>query len=506
MATRRRATTTAVRRKAAPASTRVRAAMHESAAVTRRTVGWRAPTASPNAAILSSLATLRDRSRAATRNNGYAKGAIDKLVSNIVGTGVAPLIKADDPAFRRQLGALWLRWTDESDADGLLDFYGQQAQAVRGWLEGGEAFVRIRSRLTSDGLPVPLQIQIVEPELCPYTYDATLPNGNMVRAGIEFNAIGKRVAYHFYQSRPGDVDEIDTFQLRRVPAESVVHLYDPLRPGQLRGVPQLTQALVKLYELDKFDDATLLRQQLQNMFVGFLTHDAGSESDPVNLVTGEVPATSPDDKPMIQLEPGMFHELEAGDDVRFSDPPDASPTYPAFVKQQLFSIASATGVPYEVLTGDMSAVNDRTVRVILSEFRRRVQTWQHQILAFQFCRRVWTAWVDRIFVSGVLPIPAAYVENPEPWNRVKWMAQGWPYLHPVQDVEATKAAIRTGLTSRAAAVAEQGDDAEVIDAEQQADNVRADALGLRYDSDARDDAGPAAAGEPPAVPAPSATQ
>jgi len=65
------------------------------------------------------------------------------------------------------------------------------------------------------------------------------------------------------------------------------------------------------------------------------------------------------------------------------------------------------------------------------------------------------------------------------------MPQGWPYIHPVQDVQAAREAIRSGFTSRSAVVAEQGEDAEVVDAQQAADNERADELGLEYDSDGR---------------------
>ena len=48
------------------------------------------------------------------------------------------------------------------------------------WLEAGEVFLRLRRRLPSDGLRVPLQIQVIEAELCPHTYDRQLPNGNKV--------------------------------------------------------------------------------------------------------------------------------------------------------------------------------------------------------------------------------------------------------------------------------------------------------------------------------------
>lgn len=447
---------------------------------TRRTIGWRAPTSSANQAILGTLTTLRDRSRAATRNDGFAKSAIDKLVSNIIGTGIKPMSTVADPELRNAIHALWLHWGDHADADGLVDVYGQQTQAVRTWLEGGEAFGRFRDRLPSDGLPVPLQVQLLEPELCPHTH--TLPS-QRVRAGFQFDALGRRVGYYFHPSRPEE-DDFDASQLRLIAASRVLHMYDPLRPGQLRGYPLLTQALIALYELGKFTDAVLVRQSLANMFLGFIKRQPStSDTAAIHPLTGQ-PVSTVDGESVLQFEPGLLQELADGEDITFSDPPKAD-GYDLFMRHVLFEVAAATGVPYEVLTGDMRGVNDRTVRVILNEFRRKLQTWQHQIVVHQWCRPIWNAWMDRAFLSGALPLPSSYASDPAPFRACKWVPQGWPYIHPVQDVQAAKDKIRAGLGSRAAAVSELGEDVEVIDAEQAADNQRADDLGLQHDSDGR---------------------
>lgn len=469
---------------------------------TRRTATWRAPTSSPNSGVLGNLATLRDRSRSATRNDGYAKGIIDSLVSEVVGTGIQPEpmgpvdllvphpVTKEPVPWRAAVKALFLIWTDESDADGMLDFYGQQSQAVRCWYEGGEAFVRFRPRLESDGLSVPLQLQVLEPELCPYAHTMQRPNGN-IRAGIEFNRLGKRTAYWFHPSRP-DVDDFDASQLRRLPADSVVHLYDPLRAGQIRGVPLLTQILILLYELDKYGDATLLRQQLSNMYLLFIKRATGvGSTETVNPLTGETTETV-NDRPVMAMEPGLSQMLDPDEDVVFSDPP-APNGFGEFMRENLYAAAAGSGVPYEVFTGDMRGVNDRTVRLILLKFRRRVQAWQHQIVVFQLCRRTWRAWMDRVFLSGALPIPFDYLEHPERWLAVDWKPQGHPYMNPVQDVQANTDAVRAGFKSRSEVVSEQGGSVELVDVEQAEDNKRADGLELKYDSDGRN----AANGTPP---------
>src|SRR3990172_7083917 len=335
---------------------------YDAAAQTRRTLNWFAPGTTANSSLLANLTTLRDRSRAAVRNDGVAASIIYKLVRNIVGTGVKPLSQAVDPEFRKQLHALWARWTDESDADGLLDFYGQQSQAVRSWLEGGDCYARIRLREPKDGLSVPIQIQILESEMCPHTYNAVLANGNRVKAGIEFSAIGKRVAYYFHPVRPGDWQDFDRAVLRRVPADAIAPLYDPLRPGQLRGLPRLTQALIKLYELDKYDDATLLRQQLANMIVAYITRpQATGDEAALHPMTGEpIVGAEP---PTISMEPGTTQELAPGESMEFSEPPEAGNGYADFMRVQLSAACISAGVPYEVVTGDMRGLNDRTMRV-----------------------------------------------------------------------------------------------------------------------------------------------
>lgn len=457
---------------------------YEAGSQTRRTRSWFAPQVSPNDAILPVLTTVRNRSREATRNDGYAKEAVETWVSELIGTGLKPLPQVKDKAFVQTLLSLWLRFVDECDADGLLDFFGQQTQAARGWKTGGEMFVRLRPRLLSDGLAVPLQLQIIEPELCPHNYNIERPNGNRIRAGIEFNGIGKRVAYWFYASRPGELLDYDQSQMRRVEAQNVLHIFDPLRAGQLRGVPDIAQSLLWLLNVKKLTDATLMRQVVANLFAAFITPSAAAAEAGVDPLTGEVIDAS-HARPSVAMEPATVQELDPGESITFSEPPSVQQNYNEFVRSALRGAMTAAGVPYELATGDMTGLNDRVMRVLLNKFRRRLRAQQHQIIAYQFCRGVWKAFMDAAFVSGALPLPADYATNPHPWLAVKWIPEGWAYIHPLQDVQAAKERVQGGFTSRAQEVSELGEDAEIIDAEQAADNARADGLGLRYTSDGR---------------------
>jgi len=124
---------------------RIRAS-YEGAATGRRAAGWDAPDGAINAIAIPALPALRKRSRAAVRNDPYAYSAIDKRVSSIIGTGITPRASIEDAELRRTLRLLWEDWVDESDADGITDFYGQQALIARMVEESGECFVRLRKR------------------------------------------------------------------------------------------------------------------------------------------------------------------------------------------------------------------------------------------------------------------------------------------------------------------------------------------------------------------------
>ncbi|MGI9279103.1 MAG: phage portal protein [Endozoicomonas sp.] len=456
---------------------------YTSAGQGRRSQSWLAPSSGPNHALNGNLGTLINRSRAAIRNDPWAASGLEKLVANIVGTGIKPKSEAKDDEFRKQLQTLFLTWTDESDADGQLDFYGQQSLAARSMLEAGECFVRFRPRKLGDGLNVPLQLQLLEAEFVPSDYNDDLKKGRKIRAGIEFNAIGQRVAYWMHKQHPSDYTTLDTAGLRRVPAKQVMHLYEPLRPGQLRGQPLLSQVLLRMFHLDKFDDATLLRQEIANLFTGFITKPS-PEQEKVDPLTGRPIVYDLQGVPMVAMEPGTMQELSPGEEITFNTPPGAASNYPDFIRQQLMAVAAGMGLPYDVLSGDMKGVSDRALRVVLNEFRRRIQQIQHNQMVFQLCRPVWKRWLEMAVLSGAVSAPELH-RNPSQYNRVKWIPHGWAYIHPVQDVQSQNLAVRSGFKSRSEVVSEQGYDSEQIDDEIAADNRRADELELQYDSDAR---------------------
>lgn len=447
---------------------------YDAAGSGRRMSGWNTPSSGPNTAI-AGLQKIRDRARDAVRNDWAGASNVRVWTTNLVGTGITPRPRTKNAALKAKLNDLWNAWVPFADADGVLDFYGLQLLAARSWFASGEVFVRGRPRRAADGLPVPYQVQLLEADMVPLLDASVWPGmqpGNMIYQGIEVNPIGQRVAYWIYKKHPGDnPPAVSSQDLTRVPAEFVQHVFDPQRPGQMRGVSDMASVIAKLRNVMDFDDAVLERQKLSNLFTLFITKALPTGAE--DAMTG-LPFSGDPNEPIAGLEPGISQELLPGEDVKFSSPPDSGANYTDFMRMQNLGVAAGAGTPYELMSGDVKDVSDRTLRVIINEFRRLCEQRQWLLFIPKVCKPIRAAWADYAELAGTLtPDEAAEA------RKVDWAPQGWAYIHPVQDVQSKQLEVDAGFRSRSSVIAERGDDPDAVDQERADDNKREDSLGLK---------------------------
>ena len=438
----------------------------------RRLRGFQATRAHVNALIAASGPDITARARWLVRNNGYAVNAVESWAANTVGDGIKPISKIGDAVRKEELQRLWLAWTDEADAEGLTDFYGLQRRAAREVFLAGEVFFRIRMRRPGDGLSVPLQLQMLPAEMLPLEQTGIAANGNAIRQGIEFDRIGRRVAYHFFRRHPNDsTDPGLAGEIVRVPASEVIHVIDPVEGGQLRGVSKLAPAIVKLFLLDQYDDAELDRKKVAAMYAMFVTSPA-----PENPLA---PAEDDETPAGVEISPGQIVRLDPGEDVTVGQPADSGGTYEPFQYRTLLQISAALGIPYPYIANDMVKGNFSNSRLALIEFRRRVSAWQHSVMVYQLCRPVYARWMDAAVLSGALALPG-YEANRVQLLTADWLPTKWDWVDPLKDANAEIASIEAGLKSRTQAIAERGYDAEQVDREIAAERARERTLGLDF--------------------------
>lgn len=463
---------------------------------------WSPPASGPQKA-LQGFERMRSRVHDAVRNDWAARSSVQKWVTNLIGTGIQPRFKL------KTHRAIWDKFAKRADADGVLDVYGLQVLMGRAVFDGGEVFLRRRPRILGGVLEIPVQIQVIEGEFCPM-FDADvwpgMPEGNKISQGIERTRYGDRVAYWFYREHPGDgAMAPGKDQLIRVAASQVAHVYEVDRPGQLRGVSSLSAILLRLREAADLEGVVLDRQKIANLFAMFITRPMPDADDvEIDPLTGLPKFYATDGITQIAgLESGISQELRPGEDVKFANPPGAGVGYAEYMRANHVGNAAGQGLPYELMSGDIKDVSDRTLRVVIQEFRRYCQQRQWITLIPMGCQRMLDWCMDAAAMARLLPLAQL-----DAAKAATWTPQGWDYIHPVQDAQGKKILLDMGATSKTAIITERGDEPEKVydERERDADEEEKRGIKLAADgtllSDAPEPVAPMPAGPP--APAPKA--
>jgi len=431
---------------------------YEGASLGRRTKGWITGGGDANDQINGDLPWLRERSRYLRRNNPYAHKGIELITNNVVGKGIMTQINSD-PAQE-----LWKEWAETTacDWDGRHNLAGLQRIIMDAVVESGECLVR--KRFTNNPR-LPIQYQILESDfLNTNLIDGKRPGAdNYIVQGVEFDPNGKRVGYHLYESHPGSIStSFNSLRSNLIPASEVYHLYRLERPGQVRGVPWLSNCMIRLKDLDAFEDAQLHRAKIASLFVAFVSDisdnvDCDDESD-----LGE------------RMVPGLIEHLPPGKSIDFANPPSFD-LYKDYVNSNLRAIAAGLGITFEGLTGDLSQVNFSSARMGWIEMGRNIDSWRKHIMMGQFLHGVESDFQLIMRLNG-LPINGLVFDHIPPRREL---------IDPEKEIKAMKAAVRSGFESRKSVVQSLGRDPDLVLDQIAEDNNKIDELGLVLDSDPR---------------------
>ncbi len=229
---------------------------------------WLTTNNSANADIWTSITTLRSRSRDVIRNNDYARGAIGKLVDNVVYLGISfqSQVKQlkdkskNDDRVNNLLETTFKEWAEEKlwcHTAGKLNFNEIQQLVMKSCLESGEVFIR-KVKQSFSGSPVLFALEVIEADQLAEDHNQFW-HGNQIIMGVEVNQWQRPVAYWFYKSHPGDLWQgragIASRELQRIPANEIIHLHITDRPNQARGLPLLFSTLLRLKNVGDYEEA-----------------------------------------------------------------------------------------------------------------------------------------------------------------------------------------------------------------------------------------------------------
>lgn len=430
---------------------------------TRSTGGWSPADPSINNLLSTYGPSVRARVRQLVRDFPYFARAANIIVDYTVGSGIKFQSR---PTFRN--GRLNLKaaakiedafkfWMDEADISGRLHYYEMMRLAKRQDVECGE-FILVKRQVRDSRRCLPYCLQMYEADWLTSSGVRLSSKKNKLDQGVEYNSeTGAVVAYHF-----ADPDSYGGAV--RVDAADVIHGFDVLRPGQLRGISPFTPGVIVTRDLQDIMDAEIDGNKMASKWLAFV-----KVGDPALYQQQIQAAQQPDaygqsladeGKRIEDLENGIIDYLRPGEDIELASNPRPSDNFPPFVRLILGMLSVSTGVPYELLSGDYNGLNYSVSRASRNDFAYNLRPIATRHIR-HFCNPTFRAFLDTAVLAGKLDLKG-YATAPHLYTRADWQPPGMEPVDPLKEIKANVDELKSNLRSPQEIVARRGADLEEV--------------------------------------------
>lgn len=383
---------------------------------------------------------LRERSRYEVANNSYAKGIVLTLANDCIGTGPRLQLLSDDGETNNVVEAAFAQW---SRAINLAE----KLRAMRmAKTADGEAIAVLTANPLVDS-PVMLDVQLVEADRVASPITSFLPTVNEVD-GIALDPFGNPQTYTILRQHPGDLSAWRN-QFDLVPADSVIHWFRSDRPGQHRGVPEITPALPLFAQLRRYTLAVIAAAETAADFAAVLFTDA-----PAN---GEAQALEPMD--VVELEKRMATVLPDGWRLGQVEAQQPTTSYAEFKREILNEIARCLNLPFNVAAGNSAGYNYASGRLDHQTYFKSIRVEQAH-LAEAVLDRIFAAWLSEAQLLDEFRGLASIRDNGAIIAH-QWFFDGTEHVDPAKEANAQSTRLSSNTTTLAAEYARQGKDWEV---------------------------------------------
>ncbi|MBO2834603.1 phage portal protein [Pseudomonas aeruginosa] len=427
--------------------------------------GWgqRTSGTDANQEIYADHETLRQRAREQSINSPYLKRFYRLLRQNVIGPyGINLQSKAvmpdgtPDRVARRLIEKEFRRFCKR----GKFDVTGQYSFVSFLWLwietlaRDGEVLVRLVRNWKRNRWG--FAVQILEADRLDINLNTLLDNGNRVRMGVELDEWEAPVAYWMLNDHPGDVHRSAADRYTRIPADELIHTFDPWRPHQARGFTWTHAAALDIHHLGEFRTSALIKAELGAKITGFYEQDAEFLDPP----------DEGDDAPVHEeVEAGTAKVLPYG--LKWKDRQNASPgsDYAPFVKDSLRGSAAGLGPSYNRISHDLEGVSFSSLRDGTLDERDFYKCCQELVIS-SLLERLGEEWFDSAVLHGAIKIPARDLER---CSEQVWQPRGWDWVDPLKDSKAATESIGNRTKTRSQLIRQNGDDPDEIFAELEAE-------------------------------------
>ena len=363
---------------------------------------------------------IRSRVRYEVGNNSYAAGMASTWAHDLIGTG--PRLQLDlgpdvDADLCRKVELAVYDWSVEVDLAKKLRI----AKIAK--ISDGEVFGIKTNNTRLDG--VQLDVRLVEADQC--ASPDGFPNEQDVD-GVVYDENGVSSRYWILKRHPGSSYAGWNQEGRWVDAKDVYHWFHATRPGQHRGVPELTPAIELFALMRRFTLATVTAAEVAADFAAILKSTMSPDQ------AGAAHIADWETMPVVR---GMMTAIPDGYDITQMRSEHPVSTHDQFVRRLLNECARAVDMPYIVAAMDSSMANYSSMRGDYLVYRKRISVERNDVERV-FLDPLLKAWLDEAaLVPGLIPDGLPPVAE---WNW-SWSWDGFDHVDPLKEAEAEAAQI-----------------------------------------------------------------
>lgn len=429
---------------------------------------------SGDADVKRAMRLVAARCRDQAQNNPLIAGGIRRICDNVVRSGIMPKFKfrKSDGSLDREANLAWrklfLRWARYCDITGHDTYGGLQRLGLRHMWTDGQYFIHRVYDTSRPGI-VPLRLELLEFDQLDTMVDGVLASGNVARKGVEYDASGRPVTYHFLESHPGDYLTLGRrAKSRPIPAADIIHVWERQRISQCSGISWLHAVVMESYRMEDFRHITQDGARTQAAFVAFLKSAmpgfALGGGLPLGGTTSATGNTGTSTAPT-EIKSNIIQGLPPNTDVQLQAPTQPGANYEPFVKDSQRWQSAGIGMSFEAYANNYTDSSYASARSGSLEERLSYRG-QQQLLEEQPNRGVIAWFIEAAVLAGLNPTPMpGYAKDKDLYHEMaEGQFPGWHWVDPNSDARAAEKLIDLALDTRRNQSAQRGLDwDEVID-------------------------------------------
>jgi lambda family phage portal protein len=455
---------------------------------------WSPYLGSPDGDLNMYRDTIVSRVRDLVRNDGWASGAVTRILDNAIGANFRPIFKPDYSSLQAYTGikgfdhvwadefgsaleASWRTWSTDvgryCDAQRNLTIPQIMRLAFRHKLIDGDALAMLHwlpGRVAEGRARYATTIQVIDPDRL--SNPQLRFDQDVMRGGVEVDEFGAAVAYHIRRAHQGDYfSAAKAMTWDRVPRETswgrpiIVHDYDHDRAAQHRGGAGIFAPVLQRFKmLVKYDGAELDASILNAIFGAYIESPFDPEMVGEAMGEGEELGKYQESRQefhsdaRIKLGGARMPILFPGEKINAVTAERPNSNFENFENAMLRNFSSAFGLSAQQVSNDWSDVNYSSARGAAAEAWKTLSRRRNDF-AIGFGQPIVCAFTEESMEVDDLPLPAGappFALFRAAYCRTKWMGPGRGIIDPVKERQGAILGMDAALTTLEDEAAEMG--------------------------------------------------